>query len=125
MEAADGVGALFNSEPNIPEAAIPYLTPEGLTSSHLDIVVTGPSVANDTDLLPLAAPLSVTAPANTIYRLVVNWKRTSRMTGWRIQHHAPLCKSPFVTYCLAKYKKLNHEDTSITDYIFDASWDPM
>ena len=123
MEAADGVGALFNSEP--PETAIPYLTPEGLTSSHLDIVVTGPSVANDTDLLPLAAPLSVTTPANTIYRLVVNWKRTSRMTGWRIQHHAPLCKSPFITYCLAKYKKLNHEDTSITDYIFDASWDPM
>ena len=74
MEAADGVGALFNSEPNIPEAAIPYLTPEGLTSSHLDIVVTGPSVANDTDLLPLAAPLLVTAPANTIDRLEVNRK---------------------------------------------------
>lgn len=125
LEAADGVGAPFSLEPNILEATIPDLTPEGLTSSHLDIVVTGPSVANDTDLLPLAAPLSVTAPSNTIDRLVVNWKRTNRMTRWRIQHHAPLCKSPFVTYCLAKYKKLNHEDTSIADYTFDASWDPM
>lgn len=125
LETADGVGVLFSSEPNIPEVAIPYLTPEGLTSSHLDIVVTRPSVANDTDLLPLAAPLSVTVPANTIDRLVVNWKRTSRMTRWRIQHHTPLGKSPFVTCCLAKYKKLNHEDTSIIDYTFDASWDPM
>ena len=74
LEAADGVGAPFSSEPNILEATIPDLTPEGLTSSRLDIVVTWPSVANDTDLLPLAAPLLVTAPANTIDRLEVNRK---------------------------------------------------
>lgn len=74
LEAADGVSTPFSSEPNILEATIPDLTPEGLTSSHLDIVLIGPSVANDTDLLPLATPLSVTAPANTIDRLVVNRK---------------------------------------------------
>lgn len=125
LEIANGVGASFNPEPNVPETAILDLTPEGLTSSHLDIVETGPSVANDTDLLPLAAPLSMIAPTNTIDRLVVNRKRTSRMTGWRIQHHAPLCKSPFITYYLAKYRKLNHEDTSIANYTFEASWDPM
>lgn len=81
LEVADGVGASFSPKPNVLEVTIPDLTLERLTSGHLDTVATGPSIANDTDILPLVAPLSMTTLVNTINRPVVNQKRMSKMTG--------------------------------------------
>ena len=50
-ETVDGVGATLSSEPYIPEALIPNLTLEGLIGDHSNVVTTGPSTTNDTDLL--------------------------------------------------------------------------
>ena len=123
-KAADGVDATFSSKPYIPEAPISYLTLEWLTSNHSDVVTTGPSATDDTNPLRSTSSSSKTTPSNTITPVVIRKKR-SKTTKRHIQHYTLPCKLSFVTYCLEKCNKLNHEDTSIVNYAFDASQDPM
>ena len=48
-------------------------------------------------------------------------KRQKNTRGSRVLK----CKSPFVDYCLSKYSRLTHSETTIANYIFDETNDPM
>ncbi|KAJ9682696.1 hypothetical protein PVL29_018592 [Vitis rotundifolia] len=47
-----------------------------------------------------------------------------KMKARRHRQQAAACKSPFVQFCVSKYKRLMEEKTHVADYVFDESKDP-
>ena len=52
-------------------------------------------------------------------------KRKKNTRGRRVRYCGQTCKSPFLDFCLSKYSRLTHSETTIADYIFDETKDPM
>ncbi|KAJ9692832.1 hypothetical protein PVL29_011767 [Vitis rotundifolia] len=50
--------------------------------------------------------------------------RRVKMKARRHRQRAAACKSPFVQFCVSKYKRLTEEETHVADYVFDESKDP-
>ncbi|KAJ9703185.1 hypothetical protein PVL29_004814 [Vitis rotundifolia] len=50
--------------------------------------------------------------------------RRVKMKARRHRQRAAACKSPFVQFCVSKYKRLTEEETYVADYVFDESKDP-